>query len=434
MTQQVSGRGILPLIGVGCADGTGTHYRCAMMPDRDEPPIEDQWGAFVRRFEQPIAASLAGPLDHWTLAVKDCFDVAGIPLGAGSAEFAEWHGVPSVDSWAVAALRAAGARVTGTTAMHELAYGITGINVGQGTPRNPIVDGAIPGGSSSGSAVAVAAGLSRIALGTDTGGSIRAPAALCGIWGYRPTHGLLPLTGCVPLAPSFDTVGAMAASGTDLSTMCEVLWGTSGAAALTDGAPIERAWIVSDAVERASNELQSAIEATASRLSAAGVRIRELRLHAMDEIREAQAPIQGAEAWATHRRWIEDMSPKLGDDVAKLLRIGSERTESELAAARAERSRLIGLLHDKMGADHALLLPAALGVAPQLADFGDADKSLANRRGMLTLHNVATVGGFPAVAFPVQAEEVPPLGAQLVAPRGRDRELLRVAILAARSA
>jgi amidase len=429
MTTQVSGAGILPLIGDGCADGNRTHYRCAMMMTRDEAPIEDQWGAFVRRFERPLAGTQAGTLDSWTLAVKDCFDVAGIPLTAGSAEFSEWHGVPATDSWAVAALRAAGARVVGMTAMHELAYGITGINVGQGTPRNPVVEGAIPGGSSSGSAVAVAAGLSRIALGTDTGGSIRAPAALCGIWGYRPTHGILPLTGCVPLAPTFDTVGAMARSGADLSTMSEVLWAAEGAAPLTDGPPIERAWIVADAVERAGDDLQRAIEKTASRLSASGVRIRELRLHVMDEIREAQAPIQGDEAWKTHRQWIEEMSPKIGDDVAKLLRMGSERTDSELAEARTERSRLVGLLHDKIGADHALLLPAALGVAPQLVDFDDPDRSLANRRGMLTLHNVATIGGFPAVAFPVQAEDQLPLGAQLVGPRGRDREVLRVARL-----
>lgn len=393
--------------------------------------LEDQWGAFVRRFEQPIDATGPGTLDGWTLAVKDCFDVAGVPLSAGSAEFAEWHGVPSVDSWAVAALRAAGARVVGTTAMHELAYGITGINLGQGTPRNPVVEGAIPGGSSSGSAVAVAAGLSRIALGTDTGGSIRAPAALCGIWGYRPTHGLLPLTGCVPLAPSFDSVGAMAANGGDLAAVCEVLWAAAGSTPLTPGPAIERVWLVADAVERAGNDLQRAIDEAASRLSASGVRIRELRLHVLDEIREAQAPIQGAEAWATHQRWIDEVSPKISDDVAKLLRIGSERTEAELSEARAERIRLIALLHDKIGSDHALLLPAALGVAPQLAEFADPDRSLANRRGMLTLHNVATIGGAPAVAFPVHGEEQLPLGAQLVGPRGRDREVLRVARLGA---
>jgi amidase len=406
-----------------------------MRPTHDDNAatlIEDEWGAFVRRFERPMSATGRGALDDWTLAVKDCFAIGGVPLTAGSAEFADWHGLPTVDGWAVAALRSSGARVVGTTAMHELAYGITGINLGQGTPKNPMVEGAIPGGSSSGSAVAVAAGLARIALGTDTGGSIRAPASLCGIWGYRPTHGLLPLTGCVPLAPSFDTVGAMARDGADLSVLCEILWAATEAGPLADGPPIERVWIVEDAIESANNDLQRAIEASASRLSTSGVRVRELRLNVMDEIRETQAPLQGAEAWATHQQWIEQLSPKIGDDVAKLLRIGSERTSQELLAAQSERQRLVAALHDRIGTDHALLLPAALGAAPQLSDFDDPDRSLANRRGMLTLHNVATIGGFPAVAFPIQSEEQLPLGAQLVGPRGRDRELVRVSTLAAR--
>jgi amidase len=402
-------------------------------PEESEPQ-DDVWGAFVRRFEQPRAATARGALDGWTVAVKDCFQIAGVPMTAGSADFAEWYGVPQHDAWAVATLSAAGAQVVGTTAMHELAYGITGINRGQGTPRNPAVDGAIPGGSSSGSAVAVAAGLARCALGTDTGGSIRAPAALCGIWGYRPTHGLLPLTGCVPLAPSFDTVGVMAGTGDDLNAVLELLWASEAVGGLVDGPPMERVWVVLDAVERSGDAMQRAIDETASRLSAAGVRVRELRLHVLDEIREAQAPIQGAEAWATHERWIDEVSPKIGDDVAKLLRIGSERTPVELKAAQTERSRLIALLHDRIGLDHGLVLPAALGTAPALADFDDPERSLANRLGMLTLHNVATIGGFPAVAVPVQREDDPPLGVQLVGPRGRDRELLRVSRLMAAGA
>jgi Asp-tRNA(Asn)/Glu-tRNA(Gln) amidotransferase A subunit family amidase len=397
----------------------------------EEPPLDDRWGAYVRRFDAPWAATGAGPLDGWTLAVKDCFHLIGTPITAGSADFAEWHAPPPADAWAVAALRAAGARVTGTVAMHELAYGITGINRWQGTPANPMVPGAIPGGSSSGSAVAVAAGLARLALGTDTGGSIRAPAAHCGIWGYRPTHGLLPLTGCIPLAPSFDTVGLMARTADDLARALEALWAAPGAGTLALGPAIDTVQLVLDAVERCQTATQRAIEATASRISASGVRVRELVLGAMDEIREAQAPIQGAEAWRTHRAWIESMSPKIGDDVANLLNIGAGRSADELARAAAERARLVADLDRRIGVASALLLPAALGPAPFLRDLADADRSLAHRRGTLTLHNVATLPGLPAVAFPIQRDDAQPLGAQLVGPRGRDRDVVALAALSA---
>ncbi len=389
--------------------------------------MEDRWGAFVRRFDAPLPATGSGALDGWTLAVKDCFEIAGVPITAGSRDYAEWRGLPTADSWAVAALRAVGARAVGTTKLHELAYGITGINRGQGTPENPAVPGAIPGGSSSGSAVAVAAGLARFALGSDTGGSIRAPAALCGIWGYRPTHGLLPLTGAVPLAPSFDTVGIMARNAPDLDAVLRALWASAPTGAPPDGPEITEVLIAIDAVERCSLVMQRAIEETASRLSSRRYRLRERRLDVMDEIREAQAPIQGAEAWSVHKDWIEAASPTIGDDVAALLRIGADRSATELIRATDERTRLVAAVGSIIGPSSALLFPAALGTAPALADFDDPARSLANRRGMLTLHNVATLGGFPAIAFPVQAPGETPLGAQLVGARGADQRILAVA-------
>jgi amidase len=235
---------------------------------------------------------------------------------------------------------------------------------------------------------------------------------------------LLPLSGAVPLAPSFDTVGIMSTNATDLSTVANVMWGANGAQALPPRPDIDVVHLAIDAVDRASAELQSAMDATASRLSASGVRVREVRLEILDEVRETQAPLQGAEAWAVHKPWIEAMSPKIGDDVSKLLTIGAGRSTAELDAARAERARLVRQIDTIVGEQGALLLPAALGVAPAVSDLDDADRSLAYRRGMLSLHNIATLGGLPAIAFPIQAEEELPLGAQLVGPRGGDRVLL----------
>lgn len=154
-----------------------------------------------------------GPLADLTFAAKDLFDVAETPTTAGNPAFAERWGLPSQDAWAVSALKRAGAKLVAKLHTHELAYGMTGINPHYGTPANPHDPSRIPGGSSSGSGVAVASGLVPLALGTDTGGSVRIPASLCGVWGYRPTHGLVPNDGVVPLAPSFDTVGAVGQLG-----------------------------------------------------------------------------------------------------------------------------------------------------------------------------------------------------------------------------
>jgi amidase len=223
----------------------------------------------------------------------------------------------------------------------------------------------------------------------------------------------------------------MARTADDLARALEALWAAPGAGTLAQGPAIDTVQLVLDAVERCHPATQRAMEATASRISSSGVRVRELVLGAMDEIREAQAPIQGAEAWRTHRAWIDAMSPKIGDDVANLLNIGAGRSADELARAAAERARLVADLDRRIGVVSALLLPAALGPAPLLSDLADADRSLAHRRGTLTLHNVATLPGLPAVAFPIQRDDAKPLGAQLVGPRGRDRDVVALAALSA---
>jgi len=168
--------------------------------------MHDGFGAVSLFLEnQPHAAT--GPLQGLSFAAKDLFDVAGLPTTAGNPDFAERWGLPRRDAWAVAALKQAGAKLIAKTHTHELAYGITGINPHFGTPQNPKVLGGIPGGSSSGSAVAVAAGLVPVALGSDTAGSVRIPASFCGAYAYRPTHGAIPTKGMVPLAPSYEPWG-----------------------------------------------------------------------------------------------------------------------------------------------------------------------------------------------------------------------------------
>ncbi len=177
----------------------------------------DTVGAFVGAPSELVAGAPGGPLDGVRLAVKDMFDVAGTVTGAGNPTFAAGRAPATTSATAVQRLVAAGATVVGKTITDELAYSLSGTNVHFGTPRNVRAPGHVPGGSSAGSAAAVAAGLVELALGTDTGGSIRVPASYCGIFGWRPTHGAVDIAGVLPLAPSFDTVGLLAADPTVLA-------------------------------------------------------------------------------------------------------------------------------------------------------------------------------------------------------------------------
>src|SRR5262245_14511538 len=164
--------------------------------------------AFLERFD--VEPTRSGPLDGLRVAVKDLIDVAGHRTGCGNPRWLETHPPAVAHAVAVEVLLAAGARLVGKTITDELAFSIVGENAHYGTPLNPAAPDRVPGGSSSGSASAVACGLVDFALGTDTGGSVRVPASNCGIWGWRPTHGLVSVAGVVPFAPTLDTVGVFA--------------------------------------------------------------------------------------------------------------------------------------------------------------------------------------------------------------------------------
>ena len=173
----------------------------------------DTLGAFVPGTDVRIAGRAGGPLSDLTFAVKDLFDLAGEPTGGGNPDWARTNPVPERHAALVDRLLGAGADVAGKTITDEISLGILGENAFHGTPRNPAAPGFVPGGSSSGSAAAVAGGLVDFALGTDTGGSVRVPASFCGLYGLRTTHGRVGLAGVMPQAPSFDTAGWFARDG-----------------------------------------------------------------------------------------------------------------------------------------------------------------------------------------------------------------------------
>ncbi|MCS7057608.1 MAG: amidase family protein [Meiothermus sp.] len=382
--------------------------------------LRDDCGAVVAWVEGPEQG--CGPLTGLTFAAKDIFDVAGLPTGAGNPEFAERWGLPTRDAWAVAALKRAGARLVAKTHTHELAYGITGINPHFGTPRNPRVPDGIPGGSSSGSAVAVAAGLVPVALGSDTAGSVRIPASFCGIYGYRPTHGAIPTQGVVPLAPSYDTVGLLAADPGVMERFARVL--------LSEALPavgFAQAVIVSDALELSSPEAQQAVERAAQRLEAQGIAIKERRLGLLEAARETQRVLQGAEAWGFHQEWLEAQQPRLGEDVRRLLEMASRLTPGEVGRALSHQAQLRAEMGAWLLPGTLVLLPATPTSAPPLSELQDAEGALAFRWRTLSLTCYASLLGAPVISVPAGQPEAKPIGVQLVGPWGSDLGLLALA-------
>lgn len=246
----------------------------------------------MRSFPGPLVTrepTAAGPLDGRTFAVKDLIDIAGHVTGGGNPDWLRTHGLAALSAPVVEQLLAAGATLRGKTVTDELAFSLEGVNAHYGTPLNSTCPGRIPGGSSSGSASAVAAGLVDFALGTDTGGSVRVPAAFCGLFGFRPTHNAVPLTGVVPFAPSYDTIGWFAREIATLAAVGDVLLPNAAPAAT------RKFILVRDAFDLADAAVAATLRAACTKL---GVN-EEIDVFdgRADHWRECYRVLQGAEIW-----------------------------------------------------------------------------------------------------------------------------------------
>lgn len=353
-----------------------------------------------------------GPLSGSTVAVKDLYDVAGHPVGAGNptrlaaAEPAAEH-APVVE-----ALVAAGASVRGITQTDEFAYSLFGVNDHYGTPPNPAAPGRVPGGSSSGSAAAVALGQVTIGLGSDTGGSIRVPAAYQGLYGIRTTHGLVSRDGLVPLAPTFDTVGWMTRDAEELARVGEVLLPPSpGGTDELIGLP--------QLFEIADGDVAEVVRASVTYRSLSPGRL------PLDEWREAFIVLQAWEAWQAHGVWLEDRLDTIGADVRSRFERARGITTEAADEARATVDRARRTIRDLV-ADRVLVLPSAPTVAPLLGD-GLVARMQTVRASTLALTCLAGIGGLPAVGLPLLTSDRLPCGVCLVAAPGRDRDLLALA-------
>jgi amidase len=357
------------------------------------------------------------------VAVKDLIDMAGLPTTAGSHAVADDATPATADAACLAGFRAAerrgDARLAGKTNLHELAYGISGINRAFGTPVNPADPRRVPGGSSSGSATAVGAGEADVAYGTDTGGSIRIPAACCGIAGLKTTWGRVSLDGVRPLAPSLDTIGPMARDVAGLAAGMALLEPGFTVPPTGEAAPriVGRLAIDADPViDRAVDDA----------LRAAGFHVEAITVDRLHDILAASMILLDAEVFATNRELLAAKSDLIGDDVVRRMRAGGAMTAQAIDAARAEMARWQADLDALWRRVDMIAVPTLLGFPPLLEDAAEMFRI----RGLTSPVNVA---GLPALALPVPVAGGPlPASVQLIGPaNSEDRLLAAGAILEA---
>ncbi len=387
------------------------------------PLIEDRLGAFVPGLDCRRAPTADGPLAGLTLAVKDLFDVAGAPT-AGSTPDWPGAGEPATrDAWAVAALRAAGAAVVGKTITDEVSRGLMGENRHYGVPLNPRAPGRVPGGSSSGSAAAVAGGLADIALGTDTGGSVRVPASFCGLYGMRPSVGAIPLDGVIPQSPLFDTVGWFARDAATFVRAGEVLLRRAPA-----GQPPARLLIAEDAFAFADGAVATALRRPLARIAAAIGRVE--RIDVAPEGLAARfanhGTLQAREAYDTFAPWLDEANPRLAWEVAAAFAGGSTIPRERRAQAMAIRRRHAARLAALCGADGVIALPTTPFPAPPRDLPRRLMWPLRTRAGTLTC--IAGSAQAPQLSLPLAEVDGLPVGLSLIAAPGNDALLLRAAL------
>jgi amidase len=382
---------------------------------------EDTVGAFVPGPRVEIQGAAEGPLAGLDFAVKDLFDVAGSVTSYGNPDWARTQPVAAGTAPLVSALLEAGASLRGKTKTVELAYGLTGENVWHGTPINPAAPDRFPGGSSCGSAAAVAAGLVDFALGSDTGGSVRIPASYCGIYGIRPSWGVVNLTGARGLGPSFDVAGWFARSATVLRLVGDVALPPGGEGPLGPLLKVQDAWV---------NALPATAAALGGHLAAAeAVLGQALSINLAPEtlavVFEHFRHAQAEEAWATLGAWIEATKPAFGPGVGERFAMAKATDPAKAAAARRFRGLFRARLHGLLQGGAVLVYPTSPMPAPKLDVSLDWQQAIRERT--LGVTAIAGLAGLCEVSIPGAYSDGAPVGLSLVAAPGRDRALLALA-------
>ncbi|MBL9190597.1 MAG: amidase [Opitutaceae bacterium] len=348
------------------------------------------------------------PLARTPYLAKDLFDVAGVPTRAGSTFLPELRPTPSHDGALVAALAQRGAVVAGKTHMHEFAYGITGENPHYGDCEHPRFPGRTTGGSSSGSAAAVAAGIVPLALGSDTGGSVRVPAAYCGLFGFRLTPRDAWVSDAIPLSPSYDTAGWFTASAAELKLVNDALLGPATPLAREPrGCYLEMPGLNPDVAD--------ACRAAAASIAAPATRdVAEPLLRGFARSVETYNTTVALEAWDYHRPWAERYRERYSSGVWQRLTRAHTITEAQRAAAAQDTLALRALWAEYFRTHDFLILAASPTAAPT-----KAESTLEHRMRILALTAPASIGGLPALTVPVPLPSGLTTGLQIIVPEPR---------------
>jgi amidase len=383
--------------------------------------------AFVPHdLKRPIRGARLGSLAGLSAAVKDMYDIEGERTGGGSPEWLLGHAPAKSNATCVRRLLEAGADIVGKTVCDEFFFSLSGANAHYGTPANPRAKGRLPGGSSSGSAVAVAAGACDLALGSDTGGSCRVPASFCGVYGIRPTHGRTDLSGAMAMSPTFDVAGWFAASAG--------VFAKAGAALLDSAAQSEtpsRLLIASDALAQADPSVAGALSRflNASREALPPFDNVIIASAGFDEWRQCFRTIQGREIWTVYGSWIEENRPALGPGIRERMAYAATVSETDYESAMLLLARARTELRGRITPGTVVAIPTAPCIAPRLdATVAELD---AFRARAMALTSIAGIGGLPQVSVPARVVDGCPIGLSFIGWPGADERLLDLAVAVA---
>jgi amidase len=386
-------------------------------------PLVDNLDAFCKDTDAYLDGKPGGPLSGLTFAAKDIFDVAGHVTGGGNPDWKATHPPAERNAWIVETLVNAGAAMVGKTHTDELTRGILGENAHYGTPINTKAPDRVPGGSSSGSAAAVAGGLVDFALGSDTGGSVRIPASFCGLYGLRPTHGRIPLEGILMQAPSYDTIGWFARDAGTYAKVAAAVFQTE----IPEFTP-SRLVIAQDAFEEADPEVSAVLLPIAEKIGALAGSSTTMRLspNGLAEWATEQNVLQSEEAWDSVKDWIDQVNPRFSFWVSERYNLAISLTDTQLSEAAVFRDSVRARMDEVFSGGGFVCLPTAVVPAPLRGLPASAKKDVQGRLSRLTCIGGTT--GRPQLSMPLGEVNGLPVGLSIMGDRGSDEELIGFAL------
>ena len=383
------------------------------------PPFADPFDAFCKDSDAYVPGRIGGTLARLKFAAKDIFDVAGHVTGGGNPDWKATHLPAGQNAWVVQALVNAGADMVGKTVTDELTRGILGENAHYGTPINSKALDRVPGGSSSGSAAAVAGGLVDFALGSDTGGSVRIPASFCGLYGLRPTHGRIPLDGILMQAPSYDTIGWFARDASTYARVAGVLFQND----IPDLSP-NRLVIAQDAFEETDEAVSDVLLPLAEKIAALAGNSTAERLapNGLAEWASQQNVLQSKEAWDSVKDWVDEVNPRFSFWVSERYNLAINLTESQVKEAAQLRGQVRARMDEVFAGGGFVCLPTAPCPAPLRCLPASAKKEVQVRLSRLTC--IAGTTGRPQLSLPLGEVNGLPVGISIMGDHGSDEELI----------